>query len=111
MFAWLQSCERSSRFRFYAVKLNDTQRAIGMVNFCNVVEKMGRLEVDFIWYQAEYQQTYVNTESVYLLLPGAFENMDYRRVEWKCGARNARSRTAALRLGFSSEGVFRKHMI
>jgi RimJ/RimL family protein N-acetyltransferase len=41
----------------------------------------------------------------------AFDELGYRRVEWKCDALNERSRAAALRLGFTFEGVFRKHMI
>ncbi|HAU12049.1 MAG TPA: GNAT family N-acetyltransferase, partial [Gammaproteobacteria bacterium] len=40
----------------------------------------------------------------------AFE-MGYRRYEWKCNAFNAASRAAALRFGFSYEGVFRQHMV
>jgi RimJ/RimL family protein N-acetyltransferase len=45
------------------------------------------------------------------MLEEAFEDLGYRRVEWKCDALNARSRAAALRLGFTFEGVFRHHMI
>ncbi len=40
-----------------------------------------------------------------------FEDLGYRRYEWKCNALNAPSRTAAVRLGFTFEGVFRQHMI
>ena len=52
-----------------------------------------------------------NTETAYLLLREAFEAWGYRRAEWRCDALNARSRAAALRLGFSLEGIFRQHMI
>ena len=45
------------------------------------------------------------------MLQEAFEVLKYRRVEWKCDALNARSRTAAQRLGFSFEGIFRQHFI
>ena len=51
------------------------------------------------------------TEAVYLLLRHAFEDLGYRRVEWKCNSINMSSRNAALRYGFSFEGVFRQHMI
>ena len=40
-----------------------------------------------------------------------FEELGYRRYEWKCNALNERSRRAALRFGFQFEGVFRQHMI
>jgi len=51
------------------------------------------------------------TEAVYLMLRHAFEDLGYRRVEWKCNNLNMASRNAALRYGFSFEGVFRQHMI
>jgi RimJ/RimL family protein N-acetyltransferase len=53
----------------------------------------------------------VNTEANYLLLRHCFEDLRYRRVEWKCDALNERSRRAAERLGFTFEGIFRQHMI
>jgi len=40
-----------------------------------------------------------------------FEDLGYRRYEWKCNALNRPSRRAALRLGFTFEGIFRQHMI
>lgn len=51
------------------------------------------------------------TEAVYLLARHVFEHMGYRRFEWKCDSRNAASRQAALRFGFTFEGVFRQHML
>jgi hypothetical protein len=48
---------------------------------------------------------------MYLLAKHAFEDLGYRRYEWKTNAFNAASRKAAERLGFTFEGVFRKHMI
>ena len=48
---------------------------------------------------------------MYLMARHAFEALEYRRYEWKCNALNAASRAAALRLGFTFEGVFRQHMI
>jgi RimJ/RimL family protein N-acetyltransferase len=48
---------------------------------------------------------------VYLMLREAFEELGHRRVEWKTDALNERSRAAALRLGFTFEGVFRQHMV
>ena len=48
---------------------------------------------------------------MYLLARYVFEDLGYRRYEWKCNALNAPSRRAALRLGFTFEGIFRQHMI
>jgi Acetyltransferase (GNAT) domain len=57
------------------------------------------------------QRTTAATEAIYLLLRHAFDDLGYRRVEWKCNALNAASRRAAERFGFTFEGVFRKHQI
>ena len=57
------------------------------------------------------QRTRGATEAMYLLARYVFEDLGYRRYEWKCHALNERSRSAALRLGFTFEGIFRQHMI
>ena len=57
------------------------------------------------------QRTTAATELQYLLATHVFDDLGYRRYEWKCDARNAASRSAAARLGFTFEGIFRKHMI
>jgi RimJ/RimL family protein N-acetyltransferase len=84
---------------------------LGVVSFMSIDEAMRRIEIGHIWYVPSAQRTEANTEAAYLMLREAFEELGYRRVEWKCDALNERSRTAALRLGFTFEGVFRKHMI
>jgi RimJ/RimL family protein N-acetyltransferase len=70
-----------------------------------------RAEIGHIWYAPDAQRTTANTEAAYLMVRECFETLSCRRVEWKCDALNARSRAAALRLGFTFEGVFRNHMI
>ena len=65
-------------------------------------------------YEQEVNFSLVNNlkaEVVYLMLSEIFDRLKYRRVEWKCDALNARSRAAALKLGFSFEGIFRQHFI
>jgi RimJ/RimL family protein N-acetyltransferase len=57
------------------------------------------------------QKTAGATEAMYLMAKHAFEDLQYRRYEWKCHALNVASRSAALRLGFTFEGIFRQHMI
>ncbi|KAF2962748.1 hypothetical protein GQX73_g10827 [Xylaria multiplex] len=57
------------------------------------------------------QRTPATTEAMYLMARHAFEDLGYRRYEWKCDALNTSSYRAALRLGFSFEGIFRQHMI
>ena len=69
------------------------------------------IEVGNIVYTPLLQRTPLGTEAQYLLARYAFETLGYRRYEWKCNALNEPSRRAALRLGFSFEGIFRRHMI
>ena len=69
------------------------------------------VEVGHIVYSPALQRTPLATEAQYLLARYAFETLGYRRYEWKCNALNAPSRRAALRFGFTFEGIFRQHMI
>jgi RimJ/RimL family protein N-acetyltransferase len=72
---------------------------------------MRAVEVGHILLSPLLQRTPLATEAQYLLARYTFESLRYRRYEWKCDALNAASRQAALRFGFSFEGVFRDHMI
>jgi RimJ/RimL family protein N-acetyltransferase len=108
---WLRGCEASTDPLFLTVTAKDSNRRVGVVSFLNMVPRMRCLEVGNIWYSPIVHHTKVNTETIYLMLTEAFDVLNYRRVEWKCDALNARSRTAALRLGFSFEGIFRQHYI
>jgi RimJ/RimL family protein N-acetyltransferase len=111
MLQWLEERHSSKDSLFFGVFENDSSRAIGMAAFQRVVQSNGCLEIAHVWYSPEQQRTRVNTETIYLLLKEAFEELGYRRVEWKCDALNRRSRNAALRLGFRFEGIFRQHMV
>ena len=84
---------------------------VGMTAFMNIVPAHRRLELGHIWYIPAAQRTAVNTETVYLMLRESFDRLEYRGVEWKCDALNARSMKAAVRLGFSFEGIFGQHCI
>jgi RimJ/RimL family protein N-acetyltransferase len=110
MAAWLDALSGSSDPRFYAVTLRDGM-PVGVVSYLNVVPSDRRIEIGHIWYVPSAQRTRANTEAAYLLLRRAFDGLGHRRVEWKCDALNAPSRAAAARLGFTFEGIFRRHMI
>ncbi|MEO8476062.1 MAG: GNAT family protein [Actinomycetota bacterium] len=110
MAAWLDGLAGSSDPLFLAVTLADGG-PVGVVSYLNVATADRRIEIGHIWYVPGAQRTRANTETAYLLLRHAFEDLGYRRVEWKCDALNARSRAAATRLGFTFEGVFRQHMV
>jgi RimJ/RimL family protein N-acetyltransferase len=108
MRGWLDTLPGSEDPLFFAVVRDGSP--VGMTSFLNIDPAMRRLELGHIWFGPAAQRTEANTESAFLMLDWAFDE-GYRRAEWKCDACNARSRAAAERLGFTFEGVFRRHMI
>jgi RimJ/RimL family protein N-acetyltransferase len=76
-----------------------------------ITPEFGVIEIGHIWFAPELQRTTAATEAIYLLAHHAFDDLGYRRLEWKCNALNVASRRAAERFGFTFEGVFRKHQI
>jgi RimJ/RimL family protein N-acetyltransferase len=110
MRAWLATLPVSEDPLFFAV-LDASGEPIGMVSFLNIDPAMRHLELGHIWYAPSAQRTRANTEAAYLMLRAAFDELGHRRVEWKCDALNERSRAAAIRLGFTFEGIFRQHMV
>jgi RimJ/RimL family protein N-acetyltransferase len=86
-------------------------RSIGITTLVEIRPAMRVVEVGHIVYSPALQRTPLATEAQYLLARHAFETLGYRRYEWKCNAFNAASRRAALRFGFTFEGIFRQHMI
>ena len=69
------------------------------------------IEVGHIWFSPALQRTRMATEAIYLMARHSFDDLGYRRLEWKCDALNEPSRRAAERFGFTFEGVFRQHMV
>ncbi len=86
-------------------------RAVGYFTLLRIVPDMRVIEVGHVLYSPALQRTRLGTEAQYLLARYAFETLGYRRYEWKCNALNAASRRAALRYGFTFEGIFRQHII
>ena len=95
---------------FALVRLAD-ERPLGWVSYLRITPEFGVIEIGHIWFAPELQRTTAASEAIYLLISHAFDDLGYRRVEWKCNALNAASRRAAERFGFMFEGVFRKHQI
>jgi RimJ/RimL family protein N-acetyltransferase len=71
----------------------------------------GVIEIGHIWFAPALQRTRAATESIFLLARHAFDDLGYRRLEWKCDSLNGPSRSAAERFGFTYEGIFRQHMV
>jgi len=109
--SWLRNCAAAADPVFYAVRDKGTGRAAGMASYLRIAPGDGALEIGHIWFSPALQRTRAATEALSLMVRHAFDDLGYRRVEWKCDALNAPSRRAALRLGFRFEGVFFRHMI
>lgn len=85
--------------------------AAGYASYMRIEPSHGVVEVGNILLSPILQRTTAATEAMYLMARHVFDDLGYRRYEWKCNAENQPSRRAALRLGFSFEGIFRQHMV
>jgi RimJ/RimL family protein N-acetyltransferase len=114
MRAWVQMMldwqARGTDLPFAVVHLSSSQ-AVGATRYLNIERRHRGLEIGGTWYGVAYQRTAVNTESKYLLLRHAFEDLGCVRVQFKTDLRNLRSQKAIERLGAVKEGVLRNHMV
>ena len=111
MRVWMRSWQSAPDLLAFTVTHRETGRRVGMISLMQIRPAHGVAELGGIWYAPEAQRTKINTEGVYLLLRYLFDDLGYRRAEWKCDDRNERSKAAALRLGFQFEGRFRQHLV
>ena len=95
---------------FHAVIDKATGLAGGRQTFMRITPEHGVIEIGNILWGAPIARTRVATEALYLAAKYVFEDLGYRRFEWKCNDLNEPSKRAARRFGFSFEGVFRQHM-
>ena len=95
----------------YAVVDKANGQATGIVTLMEIRPAARVIEMGSIVYSRALQRTPAATEAQYLVARYVFDDLRYRRYEWKCNALNQPSRAAALRLGFTYEGIFRQHMI
>ena len=95
----------------FTVRDSTAAVALGSISLMSLRPAHGVGELGNIWFTPAAQRTRANTEANYLLLRHCFEELGYRRMEWRCNALNEPSRRAALRLGYRYEGTFRQHMI
>ena len=92
----------------HAIVDNATGEAVGTAAYMRIEPAVGVIEVGSITYSPLLQRRPAATEAMYLMMRRVFDELGYRRYEWKCDSLNAPSRAAALRLGFRYEGLFRQ---
>ena len=88
-----------------------TGQAVGLASYLRINPEHGVIEVGHLHFSPVLQKTAAATEAMYLMMKHAFEVLGYRRYEWKCDSLNTPSRKAALRLGFTFEGIFRQALV
>ena len=96
---------------YYAIRGAAGEKACGQICFLDIQPEQGVIEIGGIWFGLTLRRTRSATESIYLMLRYAMDDLGYRRMQWRCNALNAASRAAARRLGFRFEGIFYNHMI
>ena len=96
---------------FFAVVDAATDRALGVASYLRIDPANGVIEVGHIHYAPALRRTAIATEAMALMMARVFDELGYRRYEWKCNALNAASMAAARRLGFSFEGIFRQALV
>jgi RimJ/RimL family protein N-acetyltransferase len=108
---WLERASTSTDPLFFAVIDRQTGRAEGRQSLMRIDATHGVIEIGHILWGPAIARTRVVTEALYLFATYAFDTLGYRRFEWKCHNLNEPSKRAALRFGFTFEGVFRQHMV
>jgi len=108
---WLRDDSAVADPTFYAIRDDRNGRAAGMASLLNIRPKDGVIEIGHIWLAQSLRNSREATEALYLMMRYALDDLGYRRLEWKCDARNNPSRKAAARLGFAFEGTFYQHLI
>lgn len=108
---WLVQAAASSDPLYFAVIDQATGRCEGRQGLMRITPDHGVIEIGCILWGPAISRTRVATEAFFLFASHVFDELGYRRFEWKCDARNAASRRAALRFGFRYEGLFRQHMV
>lgn len=109
--SWLAGVAERSDPLFHAIIDATTNQPAGLAALMRIDQANGVIEVGHIHFGTSLKQTPAATEAIFLLMCRVFDELGYRRLEWKCNALNQASRNAALRFGFTYEGTFRQAVI
>ncbi|WP_264212483.1 GNAT family N-acetyltransferase [Leisingera thetidis] len=109
--AWIQGAGGADAQPYFAIVNGVSGRAEGVASYMRIKPEHGVIEVGGITYAPALQRTPAATEAMFLMMARVFNDLGYRRYEWKCDALNAPSRRAAERLGFTYEGLFRQAIV
>ena len=105
---WLEQACLGDDPLFYVVINQSNDAIVGMASYLRITPAVGVIEVGHIHFSPKMQKTPIATEAMYLMMARVFDELGYRRYEWKCDALNTPSKKAAERFGFIYEGLFRQ---
>ncbi len=108
---YLAKLETSDDPLHFTIVDTEAGNAVGTAALMRIEPTHGVIEVGSITFSPRLKKTRAATESMYLMMRRAFDELGYRRYEWKCDSLNAPSRAAAARYGFTFEGIFRKAIV
>jgi len=109
--SWMNGACLGEDPMFHAIIDRRLDKAIGVAAYMRIDPANGVIEVGHINFSPLLQRSVIATEAIFLMLHRAFDELGYRRFEWKCDALNAPSRRAAARFGFVYEGLFRQAVV
>jgi RimJ/RimL family protein N-acetyltransferase len=109
--AWLRKLTAGDDPLPQAIVDEATGKTVGLATYMRIDRANGVIEVGNINYSPLLQRKPAATEAMFLMMRRVFDELGYRRYEWKCDSLNAASRAAAARLGFQYEGTFRQLIV
>lgn len=101
----------STQKHYFTIIDHTSNRPQGLASYHDIDLQHGVIEVGSMIYSRALQKTRVATEAMYLMMKHVFDDLKYRRYQWRCNSLNQRSRKAAERLGFRFEGIFRNALV
>lgn len=108
---WLDAAQQKSGWITHVFRDNANDKIVGMANYMRADPANGVVEIGGVAHGAAMARTPLSTEAHYLMAKHVFDDLGYRRYEWKCHNENKPSKLTAARYGFTFEGVFRQHML
>jgi RimJ/RimL family protein N-acetyltransferase len=108
---WLETMNQRRAYKTMMFVSHETKNIVGMASYMRIDPDNGVIEVGAVAHGAEMARGTMSTEAHYLMAKYIFDALGYRRYEWKLNNENAKSHRAAIRYGFTFEGVFRQHIV
>lgn len=108
---WLEKAEASPDPLFFAVIDKASGKVAGRQTLMRIDANNGVAEIGNIYWGPLVSRKPAATEAQFLFASYVFDELGYRRYEWKCNNANEPSKRAADRFGFTFEGLFRQHMV